>query len=253
MEANNNNQNNNTNPNNNINNMNSSNNHNSLNGDNGIEISYKTLRTLDARAYQLIDIRNEEAAAYGKIPGAILIPNGDFAEHTEKLPKDKPVILYCTRGIYSGECAQQLREQGIEAYSLVGGYTGWLLESMQAERGQDRERAEEIEKSIRKKFHKVLFSKFAKAINEYDMIQPNDKIAVCISGGKDSMLMAKLFQELKRHNKFPFELVFLVMDPGYSAANRSVIENNAKLMDIPITIFESDIFYAVYDIENSPC
>ncbi len=245
MEANNNNQNNNTNTN--------SNNHNSLNGDNGIEISYKTLRTLDAQAYQLIDIRNEEAAAYGKIPGAILIPNGDFAEHMDKLLQDKPVILYCTRGIYSGECAQQLREQGIEAYSLVGGYTGWLLESMQAERGQDRERAEEIEKSIRKKFHKVLFSKFAKAINEYDMIQPNDKIAVCISGGKDSMLMAKLFQELKRHNKFPFELVFLVMDPGYSAANRSVIENNAKLMDIPITIFESDIFDAVYDIENSPC
>lgn len=68
------------------------------------------------------------------------------------------------------------------------------------------------------------------------MIQENDKIAVCISGGKDSMLMAKLFQELKRHNKFPFELVFLVMDPGYSEANRKIIENNAKLMDIPITI-----------------
>lgn len=68
------------------------------------------------------------------------------------------------------------------------------------------------------------------------MIRENDKIAVCISGGKDSMLMAKLFQELKRHNKFPFELVFLVMDPGYSEANRKIIENNAKLMDIPITI-----------------
>ena len=84
------------------------------------------------------------------------------------------------------------------------------------------------------------------------MIQENDKIAVCISGGKDSMLMAKLFQELKRHNKFPFELVFLVMDPGYSEANRKIIENNAKLMDIPITIFESEIFDAVYDIEIPP-
>lgn len=114
-------------------------------------------------------------------------------------------------------------------------------------------RAEEIEKSIRKKFHKQLFSKFAKAINEYKLVQENDRIAVCISGGKDSMLMAKLFQELKRHNKFPFELEFLVMDPGYSQANRTAIENNAKLMNIPITVFESDIFDAVYEIERSPC
>ena len=115
------------------------------------------------------------------------------------------------------------------------------------------DRAEEVEKSIRKKFHKNLFSRFAKAINEYQLVQENDRIAVCISGGKDSMLMAKLFQELKRHNKFPFELVFLVMDPGYSPANRQIIEYNARLLNIPITVFESDIFDAVYTIEKSPC
>lgn len=114
-------------------------------------------------------------------------------------------------------------------------------------------RAEAIELSIRKKFHKDLFSKFAKAINEYDLIQENDHIAVCISGGKDSMLMAKLFQELQRHRKFPFELTFLVMDPGYNEANRKAIEYNAKIMEVPIQIFESDIFDAVYDIEKSPC
>lgn len=114
-------------------------------------------------------------------------------------------------------------------------------------------KAEQIELSIRKKFHKQLFSKFAKAINEYQLVQENDRIAVCISGGKDSMLLAKLFQELKKHNKFPFELVYLVMDPGYKEENRRRIEENAKLMDIPITIFESDIFNAVYDIEKSPC
>lgn len=113
--------------------------------------------------------------------------------------------------------------------------------------------AEDVEKSIRKKFHKQIFSKFAKAIGEYDLLQENDRVAVCISGGKDSMLMAKLFQELKRHDKFPFELKFLVMDPGYSAVNRSTIEHNAKLLNVPITIFESDIFNAVYDIEKSPC
>ncbi len=114
-------------------------------------------------------------------------------------------------------------------------------------------RVEQIELSIRKKFHKQLFSRFAKAINEYKLVQENDKIAVCISGGKDSMLMAKLFQELKKHNKFPFELVFLVMDPGYIPENRKRIEDNAKLMNIPITVFESDIFNTVYEIEKSPC
>lgn len=113
--------------------------------------------------------------------------------------------------------------------------------------------AKDIEKSIRKKFHKDIFSKFAKAVKEYELIQEGDKIAVCISGGKDSMLMAKLFQELQRHRKVNFSLEFLVMDPGYSTVNREMIESNAKKLDIPITIFESDIFDTVYDIEKSPC
>ena len=92
------------------------------------------------------------------------------------------------------------------------------------------DKAGEVEKSIRKKFHKTLFSRFAKAINDYDMISPNDKIAVCISGGKDSMLMAKLFQELKRHNKFPFELEFLVMDPGYNKKIESLLSRMPKCL-----------------------
>ena len=117
----------------------------------------------------------------------------------------------------------------------------------------DTSRLEDIEKSIRKKFHKELFTKFCQAINNYDLIAPNDKIAVCISGGKDSMLLAKLFQELKRHNKFPFELVFLVMDPGYNKENRQLIESNAKLLNIPITIFETNIFENVLEIEKYPC
>lgn len=114
-------------------------------------------------------------------------------------------------------------------------------------------RAREIEESIRKKFHRKLFSKFAQGIVEYNLLQPGDKTAVCISGGKDSMLMAKLFQELKRHDKFPFELVFLVMDPGYSDKNRLKIEENARLLDVPITVFETNIFENVTHIENSPC
>lgn len=113
--------------------------------------------------------------------------------------------------------------------------------------------AGKVEEGLRKKFHKKLFSPFAKAINVYKLLEPDDKVAVCISGGKDSMLMAKLFQELKRHNKFPFELVFLVMDPGYNTENRERIEKNAKLLNVPVTFFETDIFENVLNIEKSPC
>lgn len=109
------------------------------------------------------------------------------------------------------------------------------------------------DKCLSKKFHKELFTRFAKAINKYELLKEHDHVAVCISGGKDSMLMAKLFQELKKHNKFDFELSFLVMDPGYSKPNRELIEYNAKKLDIPITIFESDIFESVDTIEKSPC
>jgi len=111
----------------------------------------------------------------------------------------------------------------------------------------------DIERSIVKKFRKEIWRKFTKAINEYELIKDGDRIAVCISGGKDSMLMAKLFQELERHGKKNFETAFLVMDPGYNKENALAIRNNAELMHVPITVFSSDIFDIVTDIEDSPC
>lgn len=113
--------------------------------------------------------------------------------------------------------------------------------------------AAEVERSIIKRFRKELWRKFTRAIQEYELIQDGDRIAVCISGGKDSMLMAKLFQELLRHGKRNFEAVFLVMDPGYSAANYELIQRNAKMLGIPITVFGTDIFAAVEDVGDSPC
>ena len=113
--------------------------------------------------------------------------------------------------------------------------------------------AQAVEKSIRKKFHRTLWSKFAKAVRDYELVLPGDRIAVCISGGKDSMLMAKLFQELKRHDKFPFEVRFLVMDPGYNPANRGQIEHNLSLLDVDAHIFESSIFENVFHVDKSPC
>lgn len=115
------------------------------------------------------------------------------------------------------------------------------------------ERYEEIEKSLKKKYRSSIWCRFTSAINEYQLVKEGDKIAVCISGGKDSMLMAKLFQELKKHNKFEFELVFLVMDPGYNPINREMIKKNLKLLNIEATVFESQIFDSVAEIEKSPC
>ena len=106
----------------------------------------------------------------------------------------------------------------------------------------------EIEQDLRKRYRKNIWCRFTKAIRDYDLVQEGDRIAVCISGGKDSMLMAKLFQELKRHNKFEFDVRFLVMDPGYKTANRQLIESNAGRLNIPLTIFESDIFESVFHI-----
>ena len=118
---------------------------------------------------------------------------------------------------------------------------------------EDREKQKRAEESIRKKFHKSIFSPFARACKTYRLIEEGDRIAVCISGGKDSMLMAKLFQEIQKHKKCNFDLEFLVMDPGYTKVNRELIESNAKALGIPITVFESDIFDAVDTVVKSPC
>lgn len=109
------------------------------------------------------------------------------------------------------------------------------------------------QRSLIKKYRKTLWNPFVAAVKRYELLSPGDKVAVCISGGKDSVVMAKLLQELQRHSEFPFELVFLVMDPGYNAANRQKIEQNAELLGIPITVFETDIFSVADKTEKNPC
>ncbi len=115
------------------------------------------------------------------------------------------------------------------------------------------EKYEEIERGLMTSFRKKVWNKFTKAIKEYNLIEDGDKIAVCISGGKDSMLMAKCFQELKRHGKQNFDVIYLVMNPGYNELNKQKIISNAKLLNIPITMFETNIFRCVEKIDNNPC
>ena len=119
--------------------------------------------------------------------------------------------------------------------------------------GRELERHQLIERSLNKKFRKQLWKPFILAVKRYQLVEAGDKIAVCISGGKDSMLLAKLMQELHRHSDVPFDLVFLVMDPGYNELNRQKIESNAALLHVPVTIFETDIFAVANNTDQSPC
>ena len=213
------------------------------------EITVSELRSIPPEKVMLIDVRDESAFALGHIDNAVNI--APDAVPGMEFPTDKDIVVCCRSGIISEEIAEGLRERGYSAANLTGGYVRWLGEKIAMQSSSDR--AAEIERSITRKFHRSIFSKFAKALNEYELLKPGDRVAVCISGGKDSMLMAKLFQEIKRHRKFDFDLVFLVMDPGYSSENRAIIEANAKLMGIPITVFETDIFNSVYNVQNNPC
>ena len=213
-------------------------------------ISVNELKQLDKNAYQIIDVRDEMEISHGAIPGAVAL-SAEAIEGSEQIDPSKKLVICCSRGKVSVEVAEHLKELGFDAVSLDGGYIAWLMDIMSEPAEQNK--AKDVELSLRKKFKKNIWSKFAKAITTYELVKPGDRIAVCISGGKDSMLMAKCFQELKLHNKFEFEVKFLVMDPGYSPENRKVIEENAKSLGIPITIFESDIFESVFNVEKSPC
>ena len=230
-----------------------------------MDITINELEQLMPDSYRLLDMRGDVEVGHGMIPGAIhmskdailekyqggLVKAEEQAAQAREDLADKKLIIYCARGRISQELAEELRDRGYDAFSLKGGYTAWLLEQMKNQ--QADEVCAQVEKSIRKKFRKNIWCKFTKAINQYELVKEGDCIAVCISGGKDSMLMAKLFQKLKLHNKFPFEVKFVVMDPGYSPENRKVIEENARKLKVPVHIFESDIFESVYHIEKSPC
>ena len=215
-----------------------------------MSITIAELKNRDKDSYRLIDIRDAIEISHGAVPDAIAIPAEEI-ETSSEVDKDKLLVIFCARGVVSIDVAEHLKEKGYQAESLEGGYAAWLLDVMS--KPEEQNKAKDVELSLRKKFKKSIWSKFTKSINTYELVKPGDKIAVCISGGKDSMLMAKCFQELKLHNKFEFEVKFLVMDPGYSEANRKVIEENAKSLNIPIAIFESDIFESVFTVEKSPC
>ena len=225
-------------------------------------ITIEELEALKDAEKTIVDIRPQDPYMRGTFPGAVSLPASrleeQYEEETARLDKMHPVYVMCHTGEKSQEWVRRLTGDGFDAVNVEGGYRAWLRLSLsrfvggESEADREEKRAR-IEQSIIKKFRKPIWRAFTRALNTYDLIQEGDKIAVCISGGKDSMLMAKLFQELKKHGKFQFETVFLVMNPGYNADNWKIIQDNAKLLGIPLTVFESDIFDTVATIEQNPC
>ena len=225
-------------------------------------ITIEELEALKDAEKTIVDIRPQDQYMRGTFPGAVSLPASrleeQYEEETARLDKMHPVYVMCHTGEKSQEWVRRLTGDGFDAVNVEGGYRAWLRLSLsrfvggESEADREEKRAR-IEQSIIKKFRKPIWRAFTRALNTYDLIQEGDKIAVCISGGKDSMLMAKLFQELKKHGKFQFETVFLVMNPGSNADNWKIIQDNAKLLGIPLTVFESDIFDTVATIEQNPC
>ncbi|MBQ9228201.1 MAG: ATPase [Eubacterium sp.] len=211
------------------------------------EVSVKELNSLGQ--YLLVDIRDAISFEYGSIEGAVNIPQKQLMSRLDELDQNQLTVVMCKSGVISAAVAEQLRDAGYQAVNLKKGYYGYMLQALSV----NTDRAKEIEHSIHEKYEQELWQRFTAAIQDYELVRAGDKVAVCISGGKDSMLMAKLFQELKRQGKIPFDAVYLVMDPGYSPENREIIERNAKLLNIPITVFETNIFESVLHVEKSPC
>ncbi len=220
----------------------------------------KTIEELeqDTRNKMIIDIRSSEDYEKETYPGAVHIFWEEFEQKLSQVPKDRPVYLLCYTGQKSDELAEKLTEQGYEIYSIENGFHSYLrlkLERLMQQEDKAAVTCKDVERSIVKRFRKEIWRPFVKAVNEYELIKDGDRIAVCISGGKDSMLMAKLFQELERHGRKNFDVEFLVMNPGYNEVNYQTILDNAKLLNVPITTFTSEIFDTVAkeDIGGSPC
>ena len=220
------------------------------------DLLVEQLKQLNKEEYILIDIRDAEEAFKNPIENSIVLSGESVL--SKEFDSTKKIIVVCAQGYVSDIVAQRLQEK-YEAYSVDGGYVSIVMDKMNTNVSDDF--CAQVERSIIKTYRRKIWSKFTKAIRDYELVKEGDCIAVCISGGKDSMLMAKCFQELKlqcfqelhKHSPVPFDVKYIVMDPGYSKENRDVIERNAQRLNIPIEIFESDIFDNVFNIEKNPC
>lgn len=219
-------------------------------------INIEELELINQNDRVIIDIRSREDFEKETMQGAVNIPLDEFHVSQLDMNQEKPIYILCHTGERSKDVVDALQLAGYQAFNIEGGYRSFLrlnLSRLVQKEDEITERRGDIERSIIKKYKKTVWRQFTKGINEYELIQDGDKIAVCISGGKDSMLLAKLMQELKKHGRNNFEVEFLVMNPGYNEENWTIIENNAKLLGIPIKVFQTEIFDIVAGVDDSPC
>ncbi|MBQ0065916.1 MAG: ATPase [Firmicutes bacterium] len=211
-----------------------------------MKISIEEMKQKKIDTYCIVDIRAKQEAQKNPILNAIQMSEKEAIDTDfEKCP-----VFVCRNGTIAQRVSALFEEQGKEAYYLEGGYFSIVMDKLAQ---KDEDFYKKVERSIIKKFRPKIWSKFTKALKEYKLVNEGDCVGVCISGGKDSMLMAKLFQELHDHTNVPFDVKFIVMDPGYSPENRRVIEENCRKLHIPIDIYETDIFENVVHIQKSPC
>lgn len=205
----------------------------------------------------VIDIRSSSDFIKDTYPGAVNVYWEEFDEKAAGvIDRQRPVYLICYNGRHSDEIAERYSADGYEMYSVEGGYGSYLKYMMKELLGSEDEtlsQRREAERSLIKTFRRQLWTPFVRAVNEYELIKDGDRIAVCISGGKDSMMMAKLFQELYEHGRRNFEPLYLAMNPGYNDINHQMVLDNAKLLGIPLNEFNSEIFDIVAGEGESPC
>ena len=214
------------------------------------ELTIEEFDALSPDTYVLYDIRSTEEINHGAIRGAIASSAGRTGGKSAGRKGEKAHHL-----LQPWPCEPRCGRESLRAGLRRSQLKGWLpcLAHGRDQKQEADEVCDSVEKEPRaRNFTRTFFSKFAKAINQYELVKEGDRIAVCISGGKDSILMAKLFQELKKHNKFPFEVKFLVMDPGYSPENRQVIEENARKLKNSDSDFSSPAFSMRYTPSRNP-
>ena len=209
-----------------------------------MSITIAELKNRDKDSYRLIDIRDAIEISHGAVPDAIAVPAEEI-ETSSEVDKDKLLVIFCARGVVSIDVAEHLKEKGYQAESLEGGYAAWLLDVMS--KPEEQNKAKDVELSLRKKFKKSIWSKFTKAINTYELVKPGDKIAVCISGGKDSLTLLYALSALRRFYPHPFELHAVTVDLGFENLNLGKIEALCKELDVPYTIVPTQIASIVFD------
>ena len=217
-----------------------------------IDITIEEMETLPAESYELFDIRGEIERAHGILPNSVASSADALMENPPE-DKEKKIIICCSRGQISRDIAEELQDQGYEAYSLKGGYVGWLMADMKKKEADDV--CEHVELSIRKKFKKKIWSKFTKAVREYELVKEGDRIAVGISGGKDSLTLLLALYELSKFYPKHFTLIAVTVDLGFLNLNLDEIRTLCADRNIPYTIVDTSIAQIVFEDrkEDNPC